>query len=215
MRIIAFDTETTGLPKYRLPAKSMENNWPHIVSISWIILENDVIVDKQSYIVKPTNWVIPQYSTAIHGITQEQAMREGFSLDYVIDKFMYEPYDVMIAHNLNFDENVLVNAIYWDLNRKQFLEFPHPKRCTMRLSQDICKLPSVFSGYKPPKLSELYKYVFGISPNMENLHGSLYDTEILVKIIQNSQELRYKLGLTQHSILHNNDHQTNSNILSL
>lgn len=216
MRTLVFDTETTGLPVYsRTPAKFMRDNWPHIVSLSWMVLENDVIIETRSYIVKPKKWVIPDESIAIHGITNEIAEKEGFDLDFVIDSFMYERYDLLLAHNLEFDENVLVNAIYWDLNRKNFAEFPHPKRCTMRLSKDICKLPSTYNGYKPPRLSELYKFVFGVNPAMDRLHGSLYDVQILVKIIQNSPELREKLGLMRRTILNNNVHKDKPNILSI
>lgn len=215
MRILLFDTETTGLPKQRVPAKHLENNWPHIVSISWIIVENNVIIDKQSYIIKPNNWVIPPDSTAIHGITQEQAMHEGVSLEYAMHKFMYEPYDLMLAHNLDFDENVVVNAIYWDLNQKKFDTFPHPKRCTMRASTDICKLPGRYSGYKQPTLTELYKNTFGRLPDTSRLHGSLYDTEILAEIVLNNMKLREKIGLIESNRLETNAYQTKSNILRI
>jgi DNA polymerase III epsilon subunit-like protein len=216
MRTIVFDTETTGLPKFsRTPAKFMRDNWPHIVSLSWMVLENDTVVETHSYIVKPKNWVIPDESIAIHGITNEIANKEGVELEHAIDNFMYQHYDLMLAHNLDFDENVIVNAIFWDLNRKNFLEFPHPKRCSMKLSRDICKIPTLYKAYKSPKLSELYRFVFGKNPEMDKLHGSLYDVEILVKIIQNSPELRDKLGLTQRTILQNNVRKANSNVLSL
>lgn len=216
MRTIVFDTETTGLPKFsRTPAKFMRDNWPHIVSLSWMVLENDTVVETHSYIVKPKNWVIPDESIAIHGITNEIANKEGVELEHAIDNFMYQHYDLMLAHNLDFDENVIVNAIFWDLNRKNFLEFPNPKRCSMKLSRDICKIPTLYNAYKSPKLSELYRFVFGKNPEMDKLHGSLYDVEILVKIIQNSPELRDKLGLTQRTILQNNVRKANNNVLSL
>lgn len=216
MKIVVFDTETTGLPTMRnIPAKDIRGNWPHIVSLSWIVLENDIITETHSYIVKPKNWIIPDDSIAIHGITNENALRDGVDLEYVINEFLCQKYDLLLAHNMEFDENVLVNAIFWDLGRTNFDEFPHPKRCTMLLSKDICKIPSSFKGYKPPKLSELYKHVFGKNPIMENLHGSLYDVQILVKIIQSSRELRDKLGLTQRSILQNNGYKANSKILRI
>jgi len=41
MRLLIFDTETTGLPKSRQPSSKGPNNWPHIVSISWVILDAD------------------------------------------------------------------------------------------------------------------------------------------------------------------------------
>ena len=42
MKLCIFDTETTGLPKDRNKQAIKEpNNWPHIVSISWVILDVD------------------------------------------------------------------------------------------------------------------------------------------------------------------------------
>jgi DNA polymerase-3 subunit alpha len=218
MRVLVFDTETTGLPKDRnVPAKNLPNNWPHIVSISWVVLEDDVIVSSNSYIVKPKDWMIPQDSEKIHGISNFKAHARGHDLESVIQKFMMEPYDLMVAHNLEFDENVLVNAIYWDLSRKDFHEFPGAKYCSMKLSRDICKITSKNSTfYKSPKLSELYSFVFGENPNTENLHNSAYDVELLARIIVHCRPLREKLGLVKANLIVNNGHHSKiSNILRL
>ena len=217
MRVVVFDTETTGLPVHRnIPAKNHPNNWPHIVSISWMVLDNDVLTKRKSYIVKPMNWTIPEESIKIHGITQERATAQGTDLEYVINEFISEHYDMLIAHNLEFDENVLVNAIYWDLGRREFIAFPEHKRCTMAITRDICKLPSKNPKYfKSPKLSELYEYTFGTTPIIQNLHNSMYDVELLVKIIQHSRPIREKLGLVKPSIIHNNVRSKVSTTLSL
>ena len=204
MRILVFDTETTGLPKYRVPAKQQQGNWPHIVSISWMLLNDNELISSQSFIIKP-QWTIPKESTAIHGITQEFAQEYGVDLEYAINEFIGERYDLLVAHNLDFDENVLVNALYWDLGRKAFDEFPGRKRCTMELSKDICKLPGRYRGYKPPKLYELYFHVFGCFPDIKKLHNSLYDVEILVEIILSSKELRDKMRLVSPSVKPNNE----------
>jgi DNA polymerase-3 subunit epsilon len=201
MKLLIFDTETTGLPKARLPSSRGPNNWPHIVSISWVILDinTNKIIGSQSYIVKPRNWIIPQDSIRIHGITQEKAEKEGYDLQFVISQFLGQSYDVLVAHNLDFDYNVLHNAINWDLDI-EFNGISKPKYCTMELSKDICKLSSMF-GYKSPKLSELYEYTFKKKPETQSLHNSLYDAMILTDIIQSCHELRRKMNLptTQQS----------------
>jgi len=204
MRILVFDTETTGLPKYRLPAKQQQGNWPHIVSISWMLLNDNELISSQSFIIKP-QWTIPKESSAIHGITQEFAQEYGVDLEYAINEFIGERYDVLVAHNLDFDENVLVNALYWDLGRKTFNEFPGRKRCTMKFSKDICKLPGRYSGYKPPKLSELYFHVFGYFPDIKKLHNSMYDVEILVEILLTSKKLREAMRLVSPGVKPNNE----------
>lgn len=214
MRIVVFDTETTGLPKHRnwnSSAKLMKDNWPHLVSLSWSVIEYNVVVDTYSYIIQPMNWTIPDDSIAIHGITNEKAQNSGYPLAYVIDKFISTQYDVLIAHNLEFDENVLMQAIYWDLGRTEFNEFPHPKRCTMKASKDLCKLPN----NKYPKLSELYEFVFGVPPDVKQLHNSLYDVIILTKIIQVCKPLQEKLGLIKPTNVSYNAGSQKSNILRI
>lgn len=196
MRLLIFDTETTGLPRLKIPSSKEPNNWPHIVSISWVILDTDTnsIVKQKSYIVKPVTWIIPEDSIRIHGITQEKAMREGEELAKVMGEFLGEGYDVLVAHNLDFDYNVIHNAIHWDLELP-FNTIYAKKMCTMELSRDICKMRTMYGKYKSPKLSELYEYAFKRSPNKESLHSSMYDVLILTEVIQHCDELRSKMNL--------------------
>jgi DNA polymerase III epsilon subunit-like protein len=193
MRVLVFDTETTGLPQYYdIPAHKRADNWPHIVSISWMVLEDEAVTT-HSYIVKP-EWRIPPESTAIHGIGQEQALREGVSLREALDAFQadLDRADRVVAHNLEFDKNVVVNANLWDLGR--VLPFP-AGMCSMRLATPLCKLPNAYGGMKPPKLWEMYLHVFGAPPLEGRLHNSLYDVEVLVKVIQAWAPLRAKMNL--------------------
>jgi len=199
MKVLVFDTETTGLPKSRTKAYQQKDIWPHIVSISWLVLESDTneILTQKSYVVKPNGWDIPDDSTKIHGISTEFAEKNGVPLSVVMHEFMNEPRDMIVAHNLEFDENVVVNAMTWDLGVQQFYGFESPKYCTMNLSGDMCRLPSKFGrGYKPPRLSELYEHVFREKPILAQLHGSMYDAKILADILIASPVLRAKIGLS-------------------
>lgn len=212
MKILLFDTETTGLPSSRKLAADGPNIWPHIVSMSWIVLDADTNkIEKKVYrIVKPESWTIPEDATRIHGITTEYATKNGVSLKSVMDEFRAEPRDMMIAHNMEFDHNVIVNAIKWDL-KEPIVQDSVPRMCTMRTSRNICKIPSHY-GYKSPKLSELYKFVFNKDPSSTSLHNSLYDTEILVEIVQHSRDIRSQFGLPLNGVYNpSNEHQTLSN----
>lgn len=197
MKLLIFDTETTGLPKSRKPSKEGPNNWPHIVSISWVILDSETnsIEKERSYIIQPRSWVIPDDSIRIHKITNEQANSEGVSLSKVLGEFLAEEYDMIVAHNMEFDYNVLDNAIRWDLDMA-FNEIRKPKICTMELSKDLCNLKNLFGKPKSPKLSELYEQAFGSPPAADQLHNSLVDTKLLVKIVQEYNPLRVKMNLT-------------------
>ena len=212
-----FDTETTGLPKTRSLAIKGQDNWPHIVSISWVILDADMntILKKASYIVKPNGWIIPQDSIDIHHITNEHAHLNGVALSDAIYAFANEDPDILVAHNAEFDFNVLVNAIKWDLGIDPIV-LDKPVFCTMKLSKNICRIPSNY-GFKSPKLSELYQFVMKKAPLSNSLHGSLYDAEILTEIVQNCNELREQMGLpvTNVTKLLNGNQKVPSKTLSI
>jgi DNA polymerase III epsilon subunit-like protein len=206
MKLLIFDTETTGLPE-KNPITPQLDKWPHLVSISWVILQDNVIIKQRDYIIKPENWVIPDDSIKIHNITNEIAQTKGHSLFKVMTEFMAEQCDMMISHNINFDYNVVMNAIKTDLEFN-FKGFNVPLKCTMVLSKNICKLPGRFSSYKPPKLKELYEFIFKRKPNENKLHGSLYDTIILTECIQHCNWLQAALGLpVSNTILDNGIHK--------
>ena len=192
MRVLLFDTETTGLPKTRLPATRGPNNWPHIVSIAWIILDGELKSKERYALIKP-RWIIPADSTAIHGITQKEAEDKGEDLGAVIAEFLADSADVLLAHNMDFDFNVLVNAIVWDLG----LQYPKlPKQfCSMNIMRGICKIPTQYGYYKSPKLSELYKFIFDIEPEKTALHNALFDVQLLSEILSHSNILREVIGL--------------------
>jgi DNA polymerase III epsilon subunit-like protein len=207
MKILVFDTETTGLPKdSSLPAIQSSDNWPHLVSISWAILDSETnsVMKTHCYVVKPIKWTIPEESSRIHGITQDKALEFGIPLRDVIEVFNAEQYDIMVAHNLKFDMNVLINAIHWDLGIP-FRGFAKRKFCTMEIGTPMCKLRGR-SGYKYPKLNELYQHVTGQLVKVNQLHNALFDTLYLCEIIQRSTEIRIQMGLTSINI--NNANQT-------
>jgi DNA polymerase III epsilon subunit-like protein len=197
MKLLIFDTETTGLPKTREPATKAPDNWPHMVSIAWTIIDSKdySTISSESYIVKP-QWTIPEDSTKIHGITQARAEADGIPLSVIIEKFSSIDHDIMIAHNMNFDYNVLVNAILWDLNIKVLPEFK-PRFCTMELMKNIVQIPYANGrGFKPPKLTELYTYVVKKPFDSGNTHNAEYDTWLLAEIVKSSSYLQKVMGLT-------------------
>lgn len=196
MKLLIFDTETTGLPNNkRQSALSKPNNWPHIVSISWVIMESKTseIIKVNNHIIKPIGWTVPQESTRIHGISHDMAVQKGEDLSTIIRQFMSDPCDMIVAHNIEFDMNVLTNAIVWDLGMEPPM-FPQ-EICTMKLSTNICKIPGKYRDYKYPSLKELYFHVFSKYPDESRLHGSLYDVTVLCEVVKNCDTLRKAMGL--------------------
>ena len=219
MKVLLFDTETTGLPLKRQGYSKGPNNWPHIVSICWVILDSDTneVLKEKYYVIYPERWTVPEQAAAIHGITTEKAIEEGYDLSVVMSEFLEEDYDIMVAHNLEFDYNVIGNAVQWDLG-KEFQKIEKPKYCTMELSKFVCKIPyKSGGGCKPPKLSELYEYVFKREP-VGALHNALYDTMLLVEIVKSCDFLRSKMNLpvkSEYNTTKNEGKKDNSRCLSI
>lgn len=184
MKYLFFDTETTGLPSDRIPASKISGIWPNLVSIAWILANEDgVILHSEYHIVKPINWIIPEQSVAIHKITKTIADKYGMELREVIDRFMWyvNECDVIVAHNLNFDQNVINNALKWQLGKAMMIE-DYGKRlfCTMHNGRTIvgtpCKTPGKFRNVK---LVDMYITLFGREPNGV-LHNAMTDTQVLM-----------------------------------
>jgi DNA polymerase III epsilon subunit-like protein len=139
------------------------------------------LLSSEYHIVRPSGWKIPLDSTEIHGITQEVALQEGRLLRDVMGAFREAASraDLIVAHNMSFDQSVVDNAIRWRLSLSATMQ-TWGKRlfCTMKHGTPICKLQG-HGGYpKRPKLGELYKHAFGTDP-VEILHNALNDTNAL------------------------------------
>ena len=102
--LLFIDTETTGLPKYY--ASDAMEKWPRIVQLAWSLYDNDGNRQSEnSFIIYPTDFIVPMDSAKIHGITTERAKQEGISLYKVLPQFNddVEKAMIVIAHNLDFD----------------------------------------------------------------------------------------------------------------
>jgi DNA polymerase-3 subunit alpha/DNA polymerase-3 subunit epsilon len=169
---VFFDTETTGLPKrYDAPASDLQN-WPRIVQLSWIVSDGHSVLKEEDHIIKPDGFIIPMQSSSIHGITQQVAMSRGEQLQNVLAKFLADVNvaKFVIGHNIDFDVKVVQSeCIRYNCNNP-FLG--KKVKDTMKMSTDYCKIPGAY-GYKWPKLSELYRKLFG--RDFSNAHNSMAD----------------------------------------
>lgn len=168
MRILFFDTETTGLPiNWDAPVDKLDN-WPRLVQLAWQVYDlNENILEEHNYIIKPDGFKISSEASAIHKITTEIATETGVDLLTILKVFSssVKNSDLMVAHNYNYDYNImgselLRNGLKNDLKEKEHI-------CTMEESTDFCKIPGPY-GYKWPKLEELYYMLFKESFNAHN-----------------------------------------------
>ncbi len=173
MKYLFFDTETTGLSKTA-----------NLVSIAWVMAnENGITLHSEYHIIKPEGWIIPEDSIKIHKITQAHAERYGASLLEVIDRFLWcvNESDVLVAHNIQFDQKIINNTLKYILMRSLSLE-DYGKRmfCTMLNSKEFVSKPSKTGKFKNPTLAEMYTELFGKEPTGV-LHNALTDVQVMVE----------------------------------
>jgi len=198
MKVFFFDTETTGLPKDRyVAADYMIHNWPDIVSISWMVFVDKQMTKKETFLIQPDGWTISEEVSKIHGITHEYAKKEGGSLRNALEIFKkdLESCDVIVAHNIEFDRNVLLNAYKWRLHMDISFWPYEIEFCTATHSKADLKLPSrqkvvnLCDPYKIPRLDELYEATFGIVAP-KDAHSSDRDVDVLQKIFWERWDLQ-------------------------
>jgi len=173
------DCETTGLPKNRKAPITDLNNWPRIVQLAWARYDaKHRHLETKSKIVKPEGFTIPRDAQRIHGISTSRALAHGRPLKSVLKGLAQAAIEakVVVAHNLQFDENV----ISAEFLRIGFLPpFGRKHRiCTMIETTDFCRLPGPF-GYKWPTLAELHFELF--DDELEEVHDAGVDVVACAK----------------------------------
>ena len=84
--------------------------------------------------------------------------------------------DYLIAHNINFDKNVIsAEFIRYQVKPRSKLI----KLCTMQESTDYCKIKNKWGGYKWPSLIELHNHLFG--EDFDGAHDALADVKACAK----------------------------------
>jgi DNA polymerase III epsilon subunit-like protein len=171
MQYIAFDFETSGLPKGRKPVTRetlSQYDTCRAVSLSAARFSSKGrLIDTFDAMVLPTDFSISPGSVAIHGITEDMAKSKGLPFLQVFTDFMTfigPRTKTIVAHNAKFDVSVLRSEMLRhdiDLSLIDELNF----RCTLELYRE--------RFLKPIRLGVLYEEIFG--EQFENAHNSLAD----------------------------------------
>jgi len=216
MKVIVFDTETTGLPKTKFLSNGLLNLWPYIVQLSYIIYdinEKELVKIRDSIIKIPYGIEIPQEVSKLHGITNDISYSQGIDIENIIEEFMEDlnNCDYIIGHNIEFDINMIkveLMRLNIAVNKKmnlyyKYLEFLSKCKnfyCTMQESIDLCAIKKVNKMgkeyFKFPKLIELHQKLFDSSP--KGLHNSLNDILICLRCY-------YKMKFDKDIINENNE----------
>jgi DNA polymerase III epsilon subunit-like protein len=168
---VAWDTETTGIPKTRVrPIRENLSKFDdaRIVSLSAVKFSSrGREIDTFNRIIKPIGYQVG--ATHIHGITHEYAEEHGVPFKTAFQEFIEfigDRCNILCAHNSLFDEGIIGHEllrISLDPN-KDFLD-KYIFNCTHEMYKKRF-LSSI-------KLTNLYKDIFG--KEFDNAHNSLAD----------------------------------------
>lgn len=213
MKVLIFDTETTGLPTERNPSIRETTKWPHIMQLSYILYDTEsvAIIRWRDDIIRIDDTIaISEESMKIHGITRSMSRRRGIPLIEAISKFngALQECDRVVGHNISFDKRmIMVESIrmkipqYFTINGRG-----KPEQCTMKANVDTCKIETTSrSGekyFKYPTLTELHEHIFNQSPS--GMHDAMADVIICTRCYGalNHQHDVVKDGCRKFKMLH-------------
>ena len=174
MRAFVFDTETTGFPV----KEGSISEQPYVVQFAGILGEVSPSegfreIERIDLLVKP-RISIPFGASQIHGLYDKDVADAPY-FEEIADRILkyLNTTDVVVGHNIEFDETVIRHELA-RIGRPGDYQ-PVSNCCTMRSSTDHCKLQGRGFSFKPPRLNELYKHLFG--EWFEGAHNAMIDVE--------------------------------------
>lgn len=174
MRILIFDTETSGL----------DPQWNVILQLSYQIVDSDSWTTQKTvnrYFSWPENKArVTQEAITVNGLTEDVLASKQLSdrktalEEFVKDK---DSCDLLVAHNLEFDKNFIIASC-----REEGVKYANSgwskSYDTMKRTTRYCQIPKDWgNGYKWPKLTELADCLC-VSYSDIPLHDSSGDVEL-------------------------------------
>lgn len=182
MKIIVFDTETTGIPS----AQSQLEFQPYICQFAAVLCELDLekktIEEYKSinHLIKPPV-AIEYEAVAIHGITNKViADKPGFSAFAAEILEAFREADIAVAHNISFDKRVL--ECEFERLGKMGAFLPQQTFDTMESTVELCQLPGNKGRFKSPRLQELHEFLLG--EKFEGAHDALADVRATLNCLK-------------------------------
>lgn len=188
---IVFDLETTGLPimknkneyyDYKIIDKYQGSR---IVQIAYKLIDNDYnILYQKDFLVKDVDI---GDSERYHKIRKEDLERFGKNFNEFIDEVIedFTNASSLIAHNINFDLNILSSELFRRGIPQQHIQTIRNKTliCTMIRLKNVINVQNSY-GIKYPSMSDLYKFAFGPEAVIDNAHNAIADTNALIEALK-------------------------------
>jgi len=194
MKVLVFDTETTGLPEKGASIYD-KAKWPHIIQLSYILYDtsNNSVLIKNNYIKIDESIIISPESFNIHSISREILDSVGINIVDALKEFniYLKDCDIVVGHNISFDKRLIFVECFRHNIKQYFTQFNKheqivkPEFCTMKNTTDFCKLERLSNNNqvynKNPKLSELYSLLFPDEQLPADQHKSLIDVAMTLR----------------------------------
>lgn len=156
MKYLVIDTETSGLPRYDLPAD--DPSQPRLAALAMISVDKTLAVEKRQMLyVRPDGWEMNAEITAINGLTTEFLRAKGVPISDVLAAYcaMIDAPEsrAVVAYGAQFDCKVMRGELRRAGQDDRFNVMPN--LCMMRAMMGVCRIPQANGrGLKFPKLAE-------------------------------------------------------------
>jgi DNA polymerase III epsilon subunit-like protein len=188
-RYAFIDTETSGLPNFRLPADDPAQ--PRLASYAMILTNYKCeITDTYERLIKPDGWTLEPEAAAANGLDMDLLNQEGVPVAEILTAYeqaVRQGY-VFVAYNAQFDLKIMRGELR-RAGRDDLFGITQ-NVCAMRSTKGLTieKAGDKKGGF--PKLSDTYRHLF--QEEMPGAHNSFADAEACLRIFK---ELRAR-GMT-------------------
>lgn len=177
--VFAYDTETTGLPNWKVPSDSEEQ--PHLVQLAAILYDvlNQKVLDHMDVLIKPDGWESEPEALETHGITTELAMAEGIPEKEAIERLIEMRGDHRrMAFNKTFDQRIIRIGLkrYFDEDTMDKWHVKEDHDCSMRMAKAAM-------GVKSASLAEAHEHFTG--DPIIGAHDAFSDTKACLNVYLN------------------------------
>lgn len=184
MRVLGFDTETTGI--FDFSKRADEDGQPRMIQFAGFLVDvhddHYTIIEKLVAPIKPDGWTMPAdlAEKLGHGLTQEYLEANGIPVIEVLHAYhdMHRRADLIICYGTQFDTKVIRAEC-----RRAGLDDLYgllPEFCVMKAATPLCKMaptPNMLAtgrrGPKTPKLGEAVEILLG--RKLEGAHNAEND----------------------------------------
>lgn len=188
---IVFDLETTGLPIMKNRNEYYHYNMlekyegSRIVQIAYKFIDNDYnVLSEKDFLVKDVDL---GDSEQYHKIRKEDLEKFGKNFNEFMNEIVedFTNASSLIAHNINFDLNVLSSELFRRGISQQHIQTIRSKIliCSMIRLKNVINVQNSY-GIKYPSMTDLYKFAFGPEAFITNAHNAIGDTDALIRALK-------------------------------